>query len=187
MKLMVTGIGGVGGYVASVLCAAYSDVTLIARGPRKEALLKKGLVLHSDVFGEHTAFPAVTDDPSTAGIQDMIFVCVKNYSLADALTAILPCVGRHTVVVLILNGVDHGADQRVVDRVPDLHEQQQTGHCQLVDTHELGPEDRQITFEGKAHVAAEVTGGIAEFVQPAKLAVACCVERFCFRHYTKAP
>lgn len=109
MKLMVTGIGGVGGYVASVLCAAYSDVTLIARGARKEALQKKGLVLHSDVFGERTAFPAVTDDPSTAGIQDMIFVCVKNYSLADALTAILPCVGRHTVVVLILNGVDHGA------------------------------------------------------------------------------
>lgn len=114
MKLMVTGIGGVGGYIASILCAAYPDVTLIARGQRKEALLNKGLVLHSDVFGEHTAFPVIIDDPSSAGIQDMIFVCVKNYSLPDALTAILPCIDQHTVVVLILNGVDHGAVARKI-------------------------------------------------------------------------
>ena len=42
MKLMVTGIGGVGGYVASVLCAAYSDVTLIARGPAQRSAAEKG-------------------------------------------------------------------------------------------------------------------------------------------------
>ena len=81
MKIMVTGIGGVGGYIASVLCANYDDVTLIARRKRKESLQTKGLVVHSDFFGDHTAHPAVTDDPASAGIQDVIFVCVKNYSL----------------------------------------------------------------------------------------------------------
>lgn len=93
MKIMITGIGGVGGYIASVLCANYDDVTLIARRKRKESLQTKGLVVHSDFFGDHTAHPAVTDDPASAGIQDVIFVCVKNYSLEAALTAVLPCKG----------------------------------------------------------------------------------------------
>lgn len=107
MKIMVSGIGGVGGYIASVLCANYIDVTLVARRARKEALEKQGLVLYSDFFGDHTFHPAVTDTPAAAGIQDVIFVCVKNYSLEAALTALRPCVGDHTIIVLILNGVDH--------------------------------------------------------------------------------
>lgn len=107
MKIMVSGIGGVGGYIASILCNNYTDVTLIARGARKESLQKNGLVLHSDFFGEHVFHPAVTDDPSAAGLQDVIFVCVKNYSLPDALTSLLPCISSQTIVVLILNGVDH--------------------------------------------------------------------------------
>lgn len=101
---MITGIGGVGGYIASVLCANYDDVTLIARRKRKESLQTKGLVVHSDFFGDHTAHPAVTDDPASAGIQDVIFVCVKNYSLEAALTAVLPCIGDDTIVVPVLNG-----------------------------------------------------------------------------------
>ena len=104
MKIMVTGIGGVGGYIASVLCANYDDVTLVARKKRKESLQTKGLVVHSDFFGDHVAHPAVTDDPSSAGIQDVIFICVKNYSLEAALTTVLPCIGDDTIVVPVLNG-----------------------------------------------------------------------------------
>lgn len=104
MKIMVTGIGGVGGYLASVLCANYHDVTLIARRKRKESLITNGLVTHSDFFGEHTAHPTVIDDPASAGLQDIIFVCVKNYSLEAALTAALPCIGEETIVVPVLNG-----------------------------------------------------------------------------------
>ena len=104
MKIMITGIGGVGGYIASVLCANYDDVTLVARRKRKESLQTKGLVVHSDFFGDHVAHPAVTDDPSSAGIQDVIFVCVKNYSLEAVLTAVLPCIGDDTIVVPVLNG-----------------------------------------------------------------------------------
>lgn len=105
---MVSGIGGVGGYIASVLCAHYEkDVTLVARRARKEALEQRGLVIYSDFFGNHTFHPAVTDTPANAGIQDVIFVCVKNYSLPAALTALRPCIDAHTIVVLILNGVDH--------------------------------------------------------------------------------
>jgi len=112
MKIMVTGIGGVGGYLASVLCANYTGVTLIARKKRKESLQKNGLILHSDYFGEHAAYPHITDDPASTGIQDIIFVCVKNYSLEAAVSAILPCIADHTIIVLVLNGVDHAAAAR---------------------------------------------------------------------------
>lgn len=107
MNIMVSGIGGVGGYLAAVLCAHYTHVTLIARKARKEALEKNGLVIYSDFFGDHVFHPAVTDTPADAGIQDIIFVCVKNYSLKAALTALRPCVGDQTIVVLVMNGVDH--------------------------------------------------------------------------------
>jgi 2-dehydropantoate 2-reductase len=108
MKLMVTGLGGVGGYIASILCANYATVTVIARNERKVSIAQKGLVLHSDFFGEHIFHPVVTDTPADAGIQDIIFVCVKNYSLVQALQALLPCVDTHTIIVPVLNGVDHG-------------------------------------------------------------------------------
>ena len=36
-KIAVIGLGGVGGYIAALLGNAYSDVTFVARGPRKKA------------------------------------------------------------------------------------------------------------------------------------------------------
>lgn len=118
MKIMVVGLGGVGGYIASILCSHHEkEVTLIARKKRKEALENNGLVLHSDFFGEHVYHPAVKDDAQAAGVQDVIFVCVKNYSLETALTSILPCIGEKTIVVYVMNGVDHGLiAQKVVKK-----------------------------------------------------------------------
>lgn len=115
MKIMVVGIGGVGGYLASILCAHYEQqVTLVARKQRGAALKAKGLVLHSAFFGEHVFHPQVVETPQVAGTQDIIFVCVKNYSLDSALQSIKPVVGAHTIVVPVLNGVDHEAAVRAI-------------------------------------------------------------------------
>jgi len=109
MRIMVVGIGGVGGYIASILCASYEkDVTLVARKARGESFREHGLVLHSDFYGEHVFHPAVVETPAQAPVQDIIFVCVKNYSLESALTSVQPCVGPKTILVLIMNGVEHG-------------------------------------------------------------------------------
>ena len=91
---MVSGIGGIGGYIASVLCAHESDVTLVARRKRRQSLEKNGLILHSLLMGERVFHPAVTDTPASAGIQDMIFICTKTFSLVQALecyTVHRPC------------------------------------------------------------------------------------------------
>ena len=56
-KIAVIGIGGIGGYVGALLAEKYDDVTLVARGARKELLEKEGLVLHSEYRGEHVIKP----------------------------------------------------------------------------------------------------------------------------------
>ena len=107
MNIMVSGIGGIGGYIASVLCAHESDVTLVARRKRRQSLEKNGLILHSLLMGERVFHPAVTDTPASAGIQDMIFICTKTFSLVQALQDVIPCIGPATIVVPMMNGVDH--------------------------------------------------------------------------------
>ena len=51
-KMMIVGIGGVGGYLAGMTGQKYCNLTLIARGKRGEALREHGVVLHSDYNGE---------------------------------------------------------------------------------------------------------------------------------------
>ena len=89
-KIMVVGIGGVGGVLAANLVKKYgADVSLVARGKRKEALQQNGLTLHSDLYGEFTVRPAcVEQDPAACGVQDLILICVKNDALAKV------CVGK---------------------------------------------------------------------------------------------
>lgn len=107
MKILISGIGGIGGYIASILCANHKQVTLVARTKRKDALQCAGLQLHSELWGEHTYHPPVTDTPSHLGIQDVIFICVKNPSLPEVLQAIKDCVDDHTIICCIMNGVTY--------------------------------------------------------------------------------
>ena len=82
-KIAVIGIGGVGGYIAGLLAKAYPHVTMVARGARAESIRKKGLVLHSDYKGEIVAKPERVVPIQDMGQQDYIFICVKNFSLAE--------------------------------------------------------------------------------------------------------
>lgn len=106
-KITVVGIGGVGGLLAGALIRHYGDsVSLIARGKRAEHFRTEGLTLRSDAYGEFTVKPAaVTDDPASLPVQDLVLVCVKNDALEDAARQILPMVGPDTVVVPVMNGV----------------------------------------------------------------------------------
>ena len=45
---------------------------------------------------------------------------------------------------------------RVVDRIPNLHEQQKGSHQDGIDAHVLRPENGERAFQREAHVTAEV-------------------------------
>ncbi len=95
LKYLIAGTGGVGGSIAAFLALAGKDVTCIARGGHLAALRENGLKLHSDLKGEHTLdVPAYTAEEYAALASsadaykaDVIFVCVKGYSV-DSITEI---------------------------------------------------------------------------------------------------
>ena len=106
-RIAVIGLGGVGGYLASMLCRTYNSVTVIARGARYDAIQSKGLVLHSDLHGEvHSEPSLVLQSAQELEEQDYIFICVKNYSLEELLPQMKKAVGENTVLIPVMNGVD---------------------------------------------------------------------------------
>ena len=111
-KIMIVGVGGVGGVLAANLIKKYgAQVSLIARGARKQALRQNGLTLHSDLYGEFTVQPAcIEEDPALCGEQDLILVCVKNGGLEKVCSQIAPIVGTHTAVMAVMNGVSAGQE-----------------------------------------------------------------------------
>ena len=113
-KIAVIGIGGVGGYVAGMLARAYPHVTMVARGARAESIREKGLVLHSDYKGEIIARPERVVPVCDMGQQDYIFICVKNYSLAEVCESIRDTVTEDTVIIPVMNGVDPGENIRTL-------------------------------------------------------------------------
>ena len=106
MKILVMGTGGVGGYYGGLLAQQGNNVTFIARGAHLYALRHDGLTVNS-VHGDFKVSPAqATDEPINVGSVDLILFCVKTYHTDQAVQAIRPAVGHHTVVMSLQNGID---------------------------------------------------------------------------------
>ena len=118
MNYLIAGTGGVGGSIAAFLALAGKDVTCIARGEHLAAIREHGLQLHSDLKGEHTLHvPACTAD-EYQGKADVIFVCVKGYSIDSITDLIRRAAKPETVVIPILNV--YGTGPRIQRLVPGV-------------------------------------------------------------------
>ena len=117
MKYLVIGAGGTGGGIGGFLAKAGKDVTLIARGEHLAAMLAGGI--RFERAGETFAVPvkACTME-EYAETPDVIFVCVKGYSLEDTYPFIRRIAGSHTVVIPILN--IYGTGKQMQERLPEL-------------------------------------------------------------------
>ncbi len=118
MKYLIVGTGGVGGCIASFLVLSGKEVTCIARGEHLNAIQADGLKLHSDLKGEHLlkikAFSAEEFEEKA----DVIFVCVKGYSLASINDLIKRASHKNTIVIPILNV--YGTGPRIQKQVPNV-------------------------------------------------------------------
>lgn len=118
LKYLIAGTGGVGGSIAAFLALAGKDVTCIARGEHLASLRQHGLRLHSDLKGEHTLhLPACTAE-EFQGKADVIFVCVKGYSVDSITELIKRAAHADTVVIPILNV--YGTGPRIQRLVPGV-------------------------------------------------------------------
>ena len=118
MNYLIAGTGGVGGSIAAFLALAGKDVTCIARGEHLAAIREHGLRLHSDLKGERTLhIPACTAE-EYQGKADVIFVCVKGYSIDSITDLIRRAAKPETVVIPILNV--YGTGPRIQRLVPGV-------------------------------------------------------------------
>jgi 2-dehydropantoate 2-reductase len=124
MRIAIVGIGGVGGYFGGKLAREYAasglhEIIFIARGEHLKTIQKNGLQLLT-CEGDYVAWPNIaTDDPSLAGMFDLVFFCVKSYSLVSSARSLKSNINKNTVVIPLLNGVDSA--ERLRAEFPDAN------------------------------------------------------------------
>ncbi len=106
MRILVFGVGGVGGYFGGRLAQAGQDVVFVARGAQLRALREHGLTVESLKGDFRLETVTCTDRPADAGRVDAVLVCVKAGQLPEAAEALRPAVGPDTAVVPLENGVE---------------------------------------------------------------------------------
>ena len=117
-KYLVVGTGGVGGSIAGFLALAGNDVTCIARGEHLKTIRENGLHLKSDLKGEHVIRVKACTSDEYEDKADVIFVCVKGYSI-DSIKEVLEKAAKpNTLVVPILNV--YGTGPRIGRLVPNM-------------------------------------------------------------------
>jgi len=124
MRIGIIGIGGVGGYFGGKLARQYEksgehEIIFIARGEQLNAIRKNSLQLFTKE-GEYTAKPKIaTDNPSEAGVFDLVFFCTKSYSLERSAREFISCINKNTVVIPLLNGVNSA--ERLLKVLPNAN------------------------------------------------------------------
>lgn len=117
-KYLVIGTGGVGGSIAGFLALAGKDVTCIARGKHLEAIRKYGLHLKSDLKGEHYLPVKAYTAEEYNDKADVVFVCVKGYSIDSIKDVLEKSAHPDTLVIPILNV--YGTGPRIGRLVPSV-------------------------------------------------------------------
>jgi 2-dehydropantoate 2-reductase len=116
---LVIGAGGTGGSIGAYMTEAGKDVTLIARGEHLRQMQEHGLRMETTQKGDYTVQPIKASDMEHYEERpDIIFVCVKEYSLEDTIPFIRRVAGPDTIVIPILNV--YGTGSRMQKQLPGL-------------------------------------------------------------------
>lgn len=118
MRYLVIGAGGTGGCIGAYMTEVGKDVTLIARGEHLKKIQSVGLKLETASKDRIISLVKVCDTAHYTEEPDVIFVCVKSYSLEETIPFIKRIAGKDTVVIPILNV--YGTGRRLQEMLPDL-------------------------------------------------------------------
>jgi 2-dehydropantoate 2-reductase len=118
-NILVYGIGGVGGYFGGRLAHYYRDsrdirVSFAARGAHLKEIAMNGLLLKAGKDSLICRPYSASDDITKLPVPDMVLVCVKAYSLSDAVRDITGVCKDKTLIMPLLNGVDIAERIRLV-------------------------------------------------------------------------
>jgi 2-dehydropantoate 2-reductase len=107
MKITFIGAGALGSSLAGFLAEAGNDVVLVDTwAAHVDAINSRGLLLREGANDRTVRIKAVTGAEGLAHA-DLVVVLVKSFATREAITAALPVVGEHTLVMSIQNGLGH--------------------------------------------------------------------------------
>lgn len=122
IRIVISGIGGVGGYYGGKLAAFYQnssevEICFISRGENLRIIKEKGL--HIEAPNEIIdAFPSIaTNIPAETGIADFLICCTKSYSLEENIKQLSPIITPQTAIIPLLNGAD--IQERIQQALPE--------------------------------------------------------------------
>ena len=111
MRILVYGLGGVGGYIAGYLSKTKHEIVGVARGEHLKIIQEKGLHVSEDDAEFSARFEAVGGS-ELSGYFDLVLFCVKSYDLVDAALTCKPFLDEKSVVLSLSNGVEHADELR---------------------------------------------------------------------------
>ena len=101
-SVALIGLGAVGSFVAPRISKAVGSENfyIIAEDKRKQRLEEKGVVINGEKFLCNIKTP---EDKKTV---DLVIIAVKNYNLDEAVSHIKNSVGKDTIILSLLNGIE---------------------------------------------------------------------------------
>ena len=103
----MVGAGATGGYFGGRLLESGQDVTFLVRKARAETLAKNGLIIRSPMGDVTLPSPPTVQAGTLDRSFDVIVVSCKAYHLPQVIEDMAPAVGPQTVIVPLLNGMQH--------------------------------------------------------------------------------
>lgn len=110
-KIVIVGLGGVGGYYGGLLAKQYEndeniEIFFVARGEHLKKVRENGLTLitETETFTVHPTL--ATDNILEIGKADYIILTTKSYDLDESIKQLMPCISDKTVILPLLNGID---------------------------------------------------------------------------------
>lgn len=101
-KVTLIGLGAMGVFFAPRISEKLgADFRILANGARKERLERKGVTVNTINYRFPIITPDVEGDPA-----DLVIIAVKGYDLEQAIRDIKNQVGKDTIILSVLNGVE---------------------------------------------------------------------------------
>jgi 2-dehydropantoate 2-reductase len=118
-KILVAGIGGVGGWFGGMLAKHFIksneiEISFLAKGEHLKQIQQHGLKVIKGNEGFIAKPKLATDNANEIGKVDFILLCTKSYDLEKTILQLQPCIYPETVIIPFLNGVDS------VDKIKQL-------------------------------------------------------------------
>ena len=105
MKILVLGVGGIGGFFGGFLQESGADVTFLVR-PKRKALLKNNKLKIISPLGKLNLEPNLILSNELKPIYDVILVSCKTYDLDQAMRDLKGVKGKG-MIIPFLNGFTH--------------------------------------------------------------------------------